>query len=156
MVRLAARFAWWSGLRSKFRFRQSLGRGNSPLSVRELRPHFPDSPGGPDGSWAPRVLYSLYASARSSSDAGRSAPRLGRLDDQSPDRLGRDVPVPAHEPELVRARARAGAVRGLPAAALAGSVGGAEGGIPGQADPLARRVGRLHGGLRDQQRVPVG
>src|ERR1700761_4241890 len=53
MVVLAARFAWWSGLRSNFRFRQSLGRGNSPLSVRELRPHFPDSPGDPDGSGSP-------------------------------------------------------------------------------------------------------
>src|ERR1700758_2830237 len=100
MVVLAARFAWWSGLRSKFRFRQSLGRGNSPLSVRELRPHFPDSPGGPDGSGPPGLFNALYASARGSSDGGRSAPRLGRLDDQSPDRLGRDVSVPAHEPEL--------------------------------------------------------
>ena len=56
MVVLAARFAWWSGLRSNFRFRQSLGRGNSPLSVRELRPHFPDSPGGPDGSGPPGLF----------------------------------------------------------------------------------------------------
>ena len=25
-----------------------------PSSVRELRPHFPGSPGGPEGIWAPR------------------------------------------------------------------------------------------------------
>ncbi len=37
----------------RFMFRTSLGRGNSPLSVRELRPHFPDSPGGSDGSGPP-------------------------------------------------------------------------------------------------------
>lgn len=30
-----------------------LGGSNSPMSVGELRPHFPGSPGGPDGSGSP-------------------------------------------------------------------------------------------------------
>src|SRR5947208_10489950 len=40
-------------------FTKGLGRGNSPLSVRELRPHFPDSPGGPDGSGSPGPFNAL-------------------------------------------------------------------------------------------------
>src|ERR1700761_6399281 len=66
MVVLAARFAWWSGLRSNFRFRQSLGRGNSPLSVRELRPHFPDSPGDPDGSGSPGLFNGFMSGVAAS------------------------------------------------------------------------------------------
>ncbi len=34
-------------------------------------------------------------------------------------------------------------------------LGGAASRLPGRAGPLARRVGRLHGRLRDQQRVPA-
>src|SRR5947209_17588275 len=63
--------------RARFRrFRISLGWGNSPLSVRELRPHFPDSPGGPDGSGSPGlfngVMAGLAAAAVSRSDHGSS------------------------------------------------------------------------------------
>jgi hypothetical protein len=56
------------------------GRGNSPLLVRELRPHFPDSPGGPDGTGPPGPMWSYSAS--------RCADLSGRVDDQKSDAKG--------------------------------------------------------------------
>jgi hypothetical protein len=39
----------------------SLGRATRPESVRELRPHFPDFPGGPDGSGPSRVFMRVVS-----------------------------------------------------------------------------------------------
>ena len=80
---------------------------------------------------------------------------VGRIDGRRAGQLGGDVLLPAGEPQLGRAAARAGAVRAVPAAALARAVQRAAGRVSGRADPLARRVGGVHGRLRDQQRVPA-
>jgi hypothetical protein len=38
-----------------------LGTRNSSQAVRGMRPHFPDSPGGPDGSWPPGPILNVPA-----------------------------------------------------------------------------------------------
>ena len=79
----------------RFRFTEGLGRGNSPLSVRELRPHFPDSPGGPDGSGPPGSLKAVgSARARDARwppvrPSCRSDRRLPSCEPRAPSRVDR-------------------------------------------------------------------
>ena len=167
-----------------------MGRGNSPLSVRELRPHFPDSPGGPDGSGPPgpfrlvsRPAMRCVGVARRRAAAGRRGLRARltgvRPCDPWPSAVIAPAPAPRHHHAsigehdqqllssagkffsqlaslswvslliglalyalylLLRSRALFNAVRAA---------------YPARARALARRVGRLHGRLRDQQRLPA-
>ena len=83
----------------------------------------------------------------------RRALPVDRRDDQQHPVQRRAVLLAARGPELAVAADRHGAVRDLPAASLPRAVQRDPSGVSGRAGPLARCLGRLHGRLRDQQRV---
>jgi hypothetical protein len=61
-----------------------VGRGNPPLSVRELRPHFPDSPGAQMDLGPRDFLTAAFAGARRPRPGRGVDPALGASELGSP------------------------------------------------------------------------
>src|SRR2546421_1188599 len=93
---------------------------------------------------------------RSRCGASRPPPHVDLLDDRPPAALRRQVLLAAGEPQPGPVARRAGPLRAVSAAPLAGTAERAAGRLPGGGDQMARCVGGVHGGLCGQQRLPFG